>query len=437
MSVDPRRMGTLPLAQIHPADGPIVGECRVPGDKSISHRAALIAAMANGTSRIGGFSTAGDCRATLDVLAALGVKVTTKGDEVVILGQGALLPTDAPLDCRRSGTTMRLVAGLLATTAFRSVLTGDHQLLRRPMGRVAEPLQSMGARVDLAAGGRPPMSIEGGTLTGIEYRLPVASAQVKSAILLAGLRASGATTVVEAVPTRDHTERLLAWAGVSLRRVQAAGEVLTTVRPADPAPFEMTVPGDLSSAAPLIAAAALVPGSDLAVRGVGLNPTRAGFLRALERMGAWVEVTPSSGGPEPCGDVRVRHGPLRGLGVDSVYVPSLIDELPLLGLIATQAEGVTEVRGASELRVKESDRVAGLVAGLRVLGADAQETEDGFVVRGPTPLLGGRCDALADHRLAMTFVVAGLVASGPVGVEGMGFVADSFPGFLEALEGLR
>ncbi len=281
------------------------------------------------------------------------------------------------------------------------------------------------------------MSIEGGTLTGIEYRLPVASAQVKSAVLLAGLRASGATTVVEAVPTRDHTERLLAWAGVSLRRVQAAGEVLTTVRPADPAPFEMTVPGDLSSAAPLIAAAALVPGSDLAVRGVGLNPTRAGFLRALERMGAWVEVTPSSGGPEPCGDVRVRHGPLRGLGVDSVYVPSLIDELPLLGLIATQAEGVTEVRGASELRVKESDRVAGLVAGLRVLGADAQETEDGFVVRGPTPLLGGRCDALADHRLAMTFVVAGLVASGPVGVEGMGFVADSFPGFLEALEGLR
>lgn len=439
MRVDGQRRGTAPPAssEVRPADGPILGSCRVPGDKSISHRAALVSAMAKGTSRIRGFSTAGDCGATLDVLAALGVEVTTKVDEVVIRGQGRLLPPDAPLDCGRSGTTMRLVAGLLATAPFRSVLTGDHQLLGRPMDRVAEPLQRMGARVSLAAGGRAPLSIEGGPLIGIEYRLPVASAQVKSAVLLAGLRASGATTVVEAVPTRDHTERLLAWAGVPIRLHHAGAEILTTVWPADPAPSEVIVPGDLSSAAPLLAAAALVPGSDLAVTAVGLNPTRTGFLRALERMGASVELAPSSAAPEPVGDVRVRHAPLRGLRVDPVEVPSIIDELPLLGLLATQAEGVTEVRGASELRVKESDRVEGLVAGLRALGADAQEAEDGFVVQGPTPLLGGRCDARADHRLAMTFALAGLVASGTVVVEGMGSVADSFPGFLEVLEGLR
>ncbi len=436
MSVDGGRRGIAPLAEVRPADRPIVGECHVPGDKSISHRAAVIAAVAKGTSRIRGFCSGADCRTTLDVLAALGVESTTD-DEVVIRGRGRLIPPDAQLDCRRSATTMRLVAGLLATTAFRSVLTGDQQLLGRPMDRVAEPLQKMGARVNLASGGRPPMSIEGRSLTGIKYRLPVASAQVKSAVLLAGLRASGATTVAEPVPTRDHTERLLAWAGVPFHRQHVGDEVLTTVRPADPAPFDVTVPGDLSSAAPLIAGAALVPGSDLVVRGVGLNPTRTGFLRALERMGASVEVTPSSGAPEIYGDVRVRQAPLRGLRVEPSEVPSMIDELPLLGLLATQAEGVTEIRRASELRLKESDRIAGLVTGLRVLGADTEEARDGFVVRGPTPLRGGRCHARADHRLAMTFAVAGLAASGPVVVEGMGFIEDSFPGFLEALEGLR
>jgi 3-phosphoshikimate 1-carboxyvinyltransferase len=436
--VDGGRRGTAPRsAEILPADGPIVGNCRVPGDKSISHRAALIAAMAEGTSRIGGFSTAGDCGATLGVLAGLGVEVATKSDVVSIRGSGRFLQPESPLDCRRSGTTMRLAAGLVATAPFHSVLTGDQQLLSRPMDRVAQPLRRMGARVDLAPGGRPPISIEGGTLTGIEYRLPVASAQVKSAVLLAGLRASGPTTVVEMVRTRDHAERLLAWSGVPVRRQRAGGEVLTTIQPADPAPFEVMVPGDLSSAAPLMAAAAMVPGSDVTVRGVGLNPTRTGFLRALQRMGASVEISPSSDGPEPHGDIRVRHAPLRGLGIEPEEVPSVIDELPLLGLLGTQAEGYTEVRGASELRVKESDRIAGLVTGLRAVGADAQEAEDGFAVRGPTPLLGGRCDARADHRLAMTFAVAGLVASGPVVVEGIGFVADSFPGFFETLERLR
>jgi 3-phosphoshikimate 1-carboxyvinyltransferase len=428
-----------PTAEVRPADGPLAGACRVPGDKSICHRAALIGAVAAGASLIRGFSPAGDCGATLDVLAALGVSVTRHGEEVRIDGRGPgqLSAPAAPLDCRRSGTTMRLAAGLLAAAPFRSVLTGDDQLLRRPMERVAEPLRRMGARVELAGGGRAPMAIEGGPLTGIEYRLPVASSQVKAVVLLAGLQASGQTTVIEPVPTRDHTERLLAWLAAPVRRDLVGGAVRTTIRPAAVKPFELTVPGDLSSAAPLMAAAALVHGSDVLIRDVGQNPTRTGFLGALERMGAAVEVLRSSGRPEPRGGIRVRHAPLKAITVEAAHVPSVVDELPLLGLLGTQAEGVTRVVGASELRVKESDRIAGLVAGLRALGADAHELDDGFVVRGPTRLRGGRCDARADHRLAMTFAVAGLIAGGPVEVVGTEYLADSFPGFLDVLEGLR
>jgi len=333
---------------------------------------------------------------------------------------------------------MRLMAGVLAGRPFRSVLTGDPQLVRRPMDRVAEPLRSMGADVELAPGGGPCVAIRGGGLKGIEYRLRVASAQVKSAVLLAGLQASGVTTVVEATPARDHTERLLAFAGAEVDREGSNGTVRTSIRPGPLRAFDLEVPGDLSSAAPLIAAAALVPGSDLLIEGVGLNPTRTGFLRVLQRMGLSVEIDPSEpGGPEPSGHIRVCHGHLAAVEVGSADVPGVIDELPLLGLLATQAEGVTVVRGARELRVKESDRIAGLVAGLRALGAEAEELEDGFAVRGPTPLAGASCDANGDHRLAMTFAVAGLVASGPVSVLGMEFVPDSFPGFRETLEGLR
>ncbi len=422
------------------AERPLAGTCRVPGDKSISHRAALLATMAEGRSLIRGFSPAGDCGATVSVLAALRVRVRRKDGDVEIEGAGARGPAEppGPLDCRRSGTTMRLAAGLLAAAPFRSVLTGDEQLLR-PMARVAEPLRRMGARVALTEGGLPPMAVEGGGLAGIEHRLPVASAQVKSAVLLAGLRASGETTVVEPVPSRDHTERLLEWLGVAVAQGEAPdGAPRITVRAAEVPPFDLAVPGDLSSAAVLIAAAALVPGSDVVIREVGLNPTRVGFLGVLRRMGARVEARPAPGdGPEPWGDVRVRHAPLAATVVEAGEVPGLIDELPLLGLVASQAEGVTEVRGAAELRAKESDRIAGLVAGLRALGAEAEEREDGFAVRGPTRLRGGACDARADHRLAMTFAVAGLVAPGPVAVQGMDSVADSFPGFLEALGALR
>lgn len=453
------RTGSAAVTVIAPADRPLRGAALVPGDKSVSHRAAMVAAMAEGTSVIRGFSGAGDCRATLDVLTGLGARVSRRGDVIEVTGwgpRGPSAPTGA-LDCRRSGTTMRLMTGILSAAPFRSVLTGHPQLLRRPMARVAEPLRLMGAEVSLSAGGTGPVALEGGSLVGIEYPLLVASAQVKSAVLLAGLRAAGTTSILEPVSTRDHTERLLAWLGVPVERSRAGAAVRTTLWAVVVPPFDLTVPGDISAAAPLLAAGALVPGSEVAVRDVGLNPTRTAFLRILERMGAEVEVTggvpgtlglagaprleplprPRDEWPEPRGDVIVRAGSLRAVSLGPADVPSLVDELPLVGVLATRAEGVTLVRGATELRVKESDRIAGLVDGLRALGAETEGLPDGFRVRGPTDLQGRRCQPRSDHRLAMAFAVAGLAASGPVEIEDMGCVADSFPGFLDALEALR
>jgi 3-phosphoshikimate 1-carboxyvinyltransferase len=428
----------MTAARVQPAERPVRGRAGVPGDKSISHRAALIASVADGESTIRGFSPAGDCASTLGVLSSLGVEVRRTADVVSIVGRagdGFGAPPGS-LDCGRSGTTMRLLAGLLAGYPGAFVLTGHDQLLRRPMERVAAPLREMDARVE-TTDGRPPIFVEGGAIAGIEYAMPVASAQVKSAVLLAGLRASGSTTVVEPAATRDHTERLLAATGVPVARSTEDGGARIQVRPAIPAAMNLRVPGDISSAAFLIAAAALVPGSDLLVQDVGLNPTRTGFLDLLERMGCPVVVERVDATLEPAGDLRIRHQPLEGVRVERHEVPGVIDELPLIGLLATQAEGVTQVHGAEELRVKESDRIAGLVSGLRALGADAEELPDGFVVRGPSRLTGGRCDARSDHRLAMTFTLAGLIAADSVTVEGMEFVGDSFPAFLRTLEGLR
>lgn len=413
---------------------PIHGVARVPGDKSISHRAAILAGLAGGRSSVSNFAPGGDCTASVEVLRALGAVVERDGDSIVVTPAAEPGRPRGPLDCARSGTTMRLMAGVLAAMPFRSTLTGHEQLLRRPMGRIALPLRLMGAEVELSGGEHPPMTVRGGSLVGIEYELPVASSQVKSAVLLAGLSALGTTTVVEPLPTRDHTERLLAWLGAPIHATQ--GRV--TVRSEGwLRPFELRVPGDLSSAAPLLAAAALVEGSDLVVEDVGLNPTRTGFLRTLERMGAAIEIDALPADPEPAGRLRIRQARLVGTTVRGEEVPLLVDELPLLGVVATQADGVTEVRGAAELRLKESDRIAGLVAGLRAIGADVEEYDDGFAVRGPTPLRGGAVDSRSDHRLAMAFAVAGLVASAPVAVSGMGFVADSFPGFEQALESVR
>jgi 3-phosphoshikimate 1-carboxyvinyltransferase len=417
---------------------PLTGVCTVPGDKSISHRAAILGALADGSSTITSFSPAGDCASTLRALSTLGVGIEgrrRRGDAIVVHGPFDRSPREmGRVDCGRAGTAMRLLAGLIASHAgVGARLTGDPQLLSRPMLRVAEPLRRMGARVGLAAGDCPPIHVTGADLQGIDYAMPVASAQVKSAILLAGVRADGATTVREPAPSRDHTERMIAAMGARIEASDNAVRVeRSTLRPID-----ISVPGDPSSAAFLWAAAAMVPGSDVTVEGVGLNPTRVAFLDLLRAMGAVVEIerTGEEAG-EPVGRARVRYAGLSATALEPASVPALIDELPLVGLLATQAEGVTEVRGAEELRVKESDRIAGLVEGLDLLGADAEALPDGFVVRGPTALRGGSVEGRRDHRLAMTFAAAGLVASEPVHVEGLAFAGDSFPGFADTLRAL-
>jgi 3-phosphoshikimate 1-carboxyvinyltransferase len=412
--------------------GPIRGSCTVPGDKSISHRAAILGALARGTSRIRGFSTAEDCASTLRAVRSLGVRVDWAADgELLVHGPVDEQPRDAgPIDCGRAGTAMRMLAGVVASLPVTAVLTGGPQLLGRPMGRVADPLRRMGASVGLEAGDRAPIRISGSSLAGIDYEPPVPSAQVKSAVLLAGLRAEGRTTVREPSISRDHTERMLEAMGATIGR----GPDVVEIEPGTLHPLDLDVPGDPSSAAFLWAAAAMVPGSDVTVRGVGLNPTRLGFLDVLRRMGGRVECSPRGDrAGEPFGDVRVRHVGLTAIAVDPSEVGRLVDELPLIGLLASQAEGTTLVRGATELRVKESDRIGGLVAGLRALGAEAEELPDGFVVHGPTRLQRSVLDGRQDHRIAMTFAVAGLAAEGPVRVEGLEFADDSFPGFRDTL----
>lgn len=416
--------------------GPLTGTTRVGGDKAISHRAALLASAARGRSRIRGFSTARDCLATLAVVRALGGGVEVSGTTVAVRGASGGSERGL-LDCGRSGTTMRLAAGLVAGRPGQTRLSGDPQLRRRPMERVAEPLRLMGAEVETAPGGRPPISIRGGGLRGIEYRLPVASAQVKSAVLLAGLAASGATSVIEEVPTRDHTERLLRAMGAGIELAPLGSGLAITIRTSQLDPFDLRVPGDASSAAVIATAAALVPGSDVVLSGVGCNPGRMGFFTLLAQMGAGVEFTPEPAASlEPSADIRIRQAPLRAFRIAAPEVPGLIDEIPLLGLLATAAEGTSEVRGAQELRVKESDRIRGLVRGLRQLGAVAEELPDGFVVRGPVRLRGGACDSQGDHRLAMTLSLAGLVSLAPARVRGAEMIADSFPGFAAQLRAL-
>jgi 3-phosphoshikimate 1-carboxyvinyltransferase len=419
------------------ASRPLRGTARVSSDKAISHRAAILGALAHGRSVLWNFSPAGDCRSTLVVLTALGVPIVEADGALEVHGGGTerLAPPAAPLDCGRSATTMRLMAGAVAGTRFGVRLTGDRQLLTRPMDRIVEPLRRMGASLRWEIG--RDLEIRGGALNGIEHHPEVPSAQVKSCLLLAGLHAEGRTTIVEPVPTRDHTERLIRAMGLPVERETSSSGVAVSVRAGSLHPIEVHVPGDPSSAAALAAGAAIVPGSDVVIAGIDLNPTRTGFFRALERMGAEVEFEVVREEPEPVGSVRVRHRPLHAISVTAPQVPAMIDELPLLALLATQAEGATEVRGAAELRRKETDRISGVVDGLRALGAELEELADGFVVRGSTPLRPGQCDAHRDHRLAMTFSLAGLITSGSVLVRGMEYVDDSFPGFAAALEALR
>jgi 3-phosphoshikimate 1-carboxyvinyltransferase len=433
---------------------------RVPGDKSISHRAVMLGALASGVSHIQGFLPSGDCLATVACMRALGVHVEElgpagpDGQMLLVFGQGlhGLRPPQGELDCARSGTTMRLLAGILAGQEFGPepvVLTGAPQLCGRPMRRITDPLRAAGAQIE-DADGKAPLAIRGGLLRGVEHRLAVASAQVKSALLLAGLYANGPTTVRQCGPARDHTERMLAAMAADSREpvIDVQGLDVRLAPPAALSPLRLTVPGDFSSASFLLVAALLAPGSELTIEGVGVNWTRTGLLDVLRAMAAdsaesvIVIQNEREEGGEPVGDLVVRgpaagQGGLQGTSVQGDTVVRMIDEFPILAVAATLAQGQTLVRDAAELRVKETDRIAVVVEELSKMGAQIETREDGFLVTGPNPLHGATVESHGDHRLGMALAVAGLLAEGETVVRGADCIADSFPGFGELLGSIR
>ena len=429
--------------------GRLTDRLRVPGDKSISHRAVMLGALAEGTTRITGLLEGEDVLCTLTAFRAMGV--LAKGPEsgrLTIQGVGlrGLRPPAQPLNMGNSGTAMRLMAGILAGQTFDSTLIGDASLSQRPMQRVADPLSRMGARIETNAGGRPPLKIKGGqTLRGIDYPMPVASAQVKSALLFAGLYAAGETCVTEPAATRDHTERMLRGFGYAVgvngaRRCVRGGGRLTAC--------DINVPADISSAAFFMVGASIASGSELTLEHVGINTTRTGVINILKLMGADIAIlNPREAGGEPVADIRVRHAKLKGIVIPRDQVLLAIDEFPVLFIAAACAEGETVLAGAEELRVKESDRIAVMARGLKTLGIDARETPDGIVIRGGTlrggrscvsrardtgaSLRGGTVDSHGDHRIAMAFAIAALCADGPVTVRDCKNVDTSFPGFAD------
>ncbi|MFK3844319.1 3-phosphoshikimate 1-carboxyvinyltransferase [Stenotrophomonas sp. NPDC078853] len=410
---------------------PLQGSLVIPGDKSVSHRAVMFAALADGTSTIDGFLEGEDTRATARIFSQMGARMETPSlSRRVVHGVGidGLQAPQGELDCGNAGTGMRLIAGVLAGQAFDSVLMGDESLSRRPMRRVTGPLAQMGARIDTQADGTPPLHVHGGQpLKGIAFASPVASAQVKSAVLLAGLYADGETSVVEPHPTRDYTERMLAAFGVEIEyspgkaRLRGGQRLRAT---------DIVVPADFSSAAFFLVAASIIPGSELRLQQVGLNPRRTGLLHALRLMGADItEENPAEQGGEPVADLLVRHAPLKGARIPEALVPDMIDEFPALFVAAAAAEGQTVVTGAAELRVKESDRLAAMATGLRTLGVQVDETEDGATIHGGAVLGSGTIESHGDHRIAMAFAIAGQLTDGEVRINDVANVATSFPGF--------
>ncbi len=435
----------MPPVIIRPAKR-IRGSIRLPGDKSISHRAAMIAALAHGVSRITNYSTSADCAATLSCLSELGIRIDRTESEILIHGgnrQGLRAP-GKELDCGNSGTTMRLLAGILAGQDFTSTLTGDESLRSRPMQRVIEPLGMMGAQV-LSSNGRAPLTIQGGkSLKAIDYELLIASAQVKSCILLAGLNAEGKTTVIENEVTRDHTERMLKWFGAPIE-TGGKGEharFAAVTGPADLSARDISIPGDVSSAAYFIAAAVLLRDSSLEVTSVGINRTRASFLKSLGALGS-IEVTGArEEANEPVGEIQVRgvaqssslnetESPLK---IEGLEIPKLIDELPLLAVVGSQIRNGIEIRDAKELRAKESDRIAATVENLRAMGAEVEEFHDGLRVSGSSKLRGAAIHPRGDHRIAMAFTVAALIAHGESEIQDAECVGVSFPEFFDLLE---
>ena len=410
----------------------------MPGDKSVCHRSIMLGALATGETTVKGFVPGADCLSTVRCIRALGAQVEDLGAgdmRVQGVGLNGLKEAEDVLDAGNSGTTVRLLSGILAGQPFYTTLTGDWSLRRRPMARIVEPLTRMGARIMGRGGDRLlPLAIRGGDLRSIEYCLPVASAQVKSCVILAALFADGETTVVEPAPTRDHTERMMRAMGA---RVDTDGNRITLRggQPLKAVPIE--VPGDISSAAFFLVAGAITPGSDVVIEGVGVNPTRTGILDILSAMGA--DITMENGrevGGEPIADLRVRTSALRATTVEGNLVPRAIDELPVLAVAATQAEGRTLVREAQELRVKETDRIKAIVTELKAMGARIEEQPDGFIVDGPTPLRGASVKTYGDHRMAMSLAVAGLVAEGQTTIEGTECAVVSFPGFFDKLNSL-
>ena len=417
----------------------LTGNCSVPGDKSISHRAVMFGSIAEGETHIRNFLDGGDCRSTIDVMRGLGVQVdVVTPTELVVHGRGldGLQEPANVLDCGNSGTTIRLLTGLLVGQQFASFLNGTAQIRRRPMGRIVRPLRGMSADImGRQMGEYAPLGIRPSRLRGLEYTMPVASAQVKSCLLLAGLYAHGLTIVIEPGPARDHTERMLAAMGAP---IMVYGNKITSERPQTPLrPLDITVPGDISSAAFLLVAGAITPNSHITITGVGTNPTRTGIIEGLQAMGASIRFTnPRDEGGEPVADLVVTTSSLCGTTFGGEQIVTMIDELPILAVAATQAEGRTVVRDAHELRVKETDRIATTVSELRKLGAKIEPTADGFIIDGPTPLIGAPVESHDDHRLAMAMTVAGLVARGKTVVHGAEVTADSFPGFEVTLQAL-
>ncbi len=425
----PSKMQQLVIKKVDRLKGAVT----VPGDKSISHRAVMFAALSEGKSSIFNFLKSEDCLNTKKAFLQLGIKFSTRGKALIIYGQGlhGLKAARKPIDCGNSGTTMRLISGILAGQRFTSVLTGDKYLRRRPMKRVITPLRAMGAKIEAVHDELAPLKIYGGYLQGIEYTLPVASAQVKSCILLAGLYADGKTSVVEPVPARDHTEKMIAYLGANIKK---QGRKITVQGNTGLQSKKIIVPGDISSAAFLLVAASIIPGSRILIRKVGINPTRNGIITILQKMGARIKVKNKRNfGAEPVADLEVSSSNLRGITIDGPIIPNIIDEIPILSVAAAMARGKTVIRGAKELRVKETDRIRSIASQLRKMGVKIEERKDGMVIYGPAQLKGAVVESFGDHRTAMSLAVAALAAAGKTVIKDTECINTSFPGFEKLL----
>ncbi|MFQ6041013.1 MAG: 3-phosphoshikimate 1-carboxyvinyltransferase [Candidatus Poribacteria bacterium] len=423
---------------VNPAES-IKGQISVPGDKSISHRAVMIGSLSEGVTRIGNFLMGEDCLNTLKAFRAMGIQAEISCDGAVMIygnGLGGLREPEDVIDIGNSGTSIRIMSGVLAGQPFYSVITGDSSIRRRPMGRITEPLKRMGAQIfGRGSGDLAPLTIIGGDLKPIYYKTPVASAQVKSSILMAGLFADGYTRIAEPAQSRDHTERMLSFFGAEVQSYGLIHQLKGLPRLKG---REITVPGDISSAAYLLVAAAITPGSEILVKDVGINPTRAGILEALKQMGAKIQIeNRQEVSGEPIADIRIRHSKLYGTTFKGDIIVRMIDEIPLVAVAATQAEGETVIRDAKELRVKETDRIAAMTQELRRMGCEVQPLEDGMVIAGNQTLRGAECESHGDHRIAMSVAVAALIADGETMISDIDCVETSFPGFWELLDSAR